>query len=56
MNEKAYTALRIRAQTHKQLQLIVALCDERLIDTIERLAAQELARLKAQERQQEQEH
>ena len=50
-----YNELRIRTQTHKKLRLIAALCDEPMIDTIERLADQELARLKAQERQQEQE-
>lgn len=54
MKDERYTVLRIRTQTHKQLRLIAALCDEQMIDTLERLAAQELARLKAQERQQEQ--
>ena len=39
--------LRIREQTHKKLRLIAALTDERMIDTIERLAAQELERLQA---------
>ena len=47
MKDKTYTMLRIRQTTHKQLRLIAALSDERLIDTIERLAAQELARLQA---------
>jgi hypothetical protein len=47
MKDKAYTVLRIRETTHKQLRLIAALSDERLIDTIERLAAHELARLQA---------
>jgi hypothetical protein len=47
MKDKAYTMLRIRETTHRQLRLIAALSDERLIDTIERLAAQELARLQA---------
>ena len=55
MKDDAYTVLRLRAQTHKQLRLIAALCEERLIETMARLAAQELARLKTEERQQEQE-
>jgi hypothetical protein len=55
MKENAYTVLRIRAQTHKKLRLIAALSDEQMIDTMERLATQELARLKEQERQREQE-
>jgi hypothetical protein len=55
MKDNAYTMLRIREHTHKQLRLIAAVADERMIDTIERLAAQELARLKALERQREQE-
>ena len=54
MKDKVYNMLRIREQTHKKLRLIAALCDEQMIDTIERLATQELARLKAQESQQEQ--
>jgi hypothetical protein len=54
MTDKIYNLLRIREQTHKKLRLIAALCDEPMIETIERLATQELARLKAQERQQEQ--
>ena len=54
MKDKLYNELRIRAQTHKKLRLIAALCDEPMIDTIERLATQELARLKELERQREQ--
>lgn len=49
MKSTSYIMLRIRVQTHKQLRLIAALSDERLIDTVARLAAQELARLQAQE-------
>lgn len=48
MKHKPYTVLRIRESTHKQLRLIAALSDERMIDTIDRLAAQELSRLQAQ--------
>lgn len=47
MKDKPYTVLRIREQTHKQLRLIAALSDERIIDTMARLAEQELARLQA---------
>lgn len=47
MKDKPYTVLRIREQTHKQLRLIAALSDEHIIDTIARLAAQELSRLQA---------
>jgi hypothetical protein len=55
MKDERYTVLRIRTPTHKQLRLIAALCGEQMIDTVERLAAQELARLKAEERQREEE-
>ena len=47
MNTSSYTMLRLREQTHKKLRLIAALTDERMIDTIERLATQELERLQA---------
>jgi hypothetical protein len=55
MKDKVYNMLRIREQTHKKLRLIAAMCDEQMIETIERLADQELARIKAEERQREQE-
>jgi len=48
MDKSDYTMLRIREQTHRKLRLIAALSDERMIDTVERLAAQELERLEAE--------
>jgi hypothetical protein len=44
---KTYTVLRIREETHKQLRLIAALSDEKIIDTVARLAEKELNRLQA---------
>lgn len=42
---KPYVMLRVSPETHQRLRLIGALCNERLIQTIGRLAEQEYARL-----------
>ena len=48
METKAYIIIRIHKETHRKLRLIGALCDERLVATVERLATQEVARLETE--------
>lgn len=55
MNTNPYITLRIHKETHHQLRLIAAMSYESMIDTIARLAAQELARLEAERARQQQE-
>ncbi len=50
MAEKPYVMLRVRKETHQRLRYIGALCNENLLETVERLASQEIARLEAPKR------
>jgi hypothetical protein len=55
MNTNTYITLRVHKKTHHQLRLIAAMTDESIIDTVARLAAQELERLEAERARQKQE-
>lgn len=46
--DKHYVTMRLYAATLQKLRLIAAFSNERMILTVERLAAQELARLEAE--------
>jgi hypothetical protein len=50
MEQQDYLNIRIRKETHRVLRHIVAYTDERIIAMIDRLARQELQRLREQER------
>ena len=50
METKDYVTLRVRKDTHKKLRIVSALSEESMLDTLDRLVAQEYDRLHGQQK------
>jgi hypothetical protein len=50
VNTKDYITLRVRKDTQRKLKIVAALCEESMIDTLDRLVSQEYERVHGQQK------